>query len=163
MAQVCGDSSYDYQWDRMHDVALGLIRKAADLWAAGGRNALSGDAIIAVLFRIYLSEWPKHGGIRSETRDLHVWLELALPAHHEIATRCPSADPMVLTKVLRAIEAELSCAISQWILGGPEHPPTAHALNAVEHILFTHRLTRRPGSPKIPASLIKSESPRSSG
>jgi hypothetical protein len=163
MAQVCGDSSFDYLWDRQHDVALGVLRKAADSWAIGGPSALNSDAVIAVMFRIYLSEWPEYRGIRSETRDLHVWLQVVPPALDEITARRPSADPLALATVLRAIEAECSCAITQWTLGDPESPPTAHALNAIEHILFTHKLTRRPGSPKMPTSLIEQESTRSTG
>lgn len=26
MAQVCGDSSFDYLWERQHDVAFGVLR-----------------------------------------------------------------------------------------------------------------------------------------
>ena len=116
MAQVCGDSSFDFLWDRQHDVALGVLRKAADSWAIGGPNELSSDAVIAVMFRIYLSEWPEYGGIRSETRDLHVWLQVVPPARDELATRRPSADPLVLATVLSATTSEFSRAIPQWTL-----------------------------------------------
>jgi hypothetical protein len=158
MAQVCGDSSFDYLWDRQHDVALGLLRKAADLWSRGG-DAVSSDALTAVLLRIYLSAWPEFGGIIRETRDLESWLQLVTPARQELASLHPGAGSSVLSR----LDAELSFAIKQWVLGDPETPPTAHAINAVEHVLFSSKLTRRPANPKMPMSLLHHESPSSVG
>lgn len=153
MAQVCGDSSFDYLWDRQHDVALGLVRKAADLWSRGS-DAVTSDALISVLLRIYLSTWPEFGGIIRETRDLESWLRLVTSARQELITLRPGAD----ASVLRELDAELSFAVKQWALGDPESPPTAHAVNAVEHVLFSSRLTRRPAIPRMPTSLLH-ESP----
>jgi len=150
-------------WDRQHNVALGVLRKAADAWATHGLNALSSDAIIAVLLRIYLSEWPEFGGIRSETRDLESWLQLVATASDEVRSLRPNANREAATKLLCAIEDEFSDAISQWALGNPESPATTHALNVIEHILFIHKLTSRPGSSKMPTSLIEHEPPGSSG
>jgi hypothetical protein len=154
MAQVCGDSSFDYLWRRQHDVALGLLRKAADLWTSGGP-----DAVIAVLLRVYLSEWPQFGGLIRETRDLESWLRLVTTARQELSSLRPGADASVLGR----LQAEFSFAVKQWTLGDPESPPTAHAINAVEHICFSSRLTRRPPSPKMPASLLHHDSPSSVG
>jgi len=158
MAQVCGDSSFDYLWDRQHDVALGLLRKAADLWSRRG-DAVSSDALIAVLLRIYLSQWPGFGGVIRETRDLESWFQLVSTAHQEMRTLRPSADLSVLSR----LDAELSFAAKQWALGDPESPSTAHTLNAIEHILFSTKLTRRPPSPKMPTTLLQHESPPSVG
>lgn len=159
MAQVCGDSSFDFLWNRQHDVALGVLRKAADSWTIDGVAAVSLDAVIAALLRIYLSEWPDFGGIIQETRDLESWLQLVTTAHQEMLTLRPSADPAVLGR----LDAELSFAAKQWALGDPESPPTAHTINAIEHILFSSKLTRRPPSPKMPTSLLHHESPSSVG
>lgn len=149
MAQVCGDSSFDYLWDRQHDVALGLLRKAADSWSRGD-TAVSSDSFVAVLLRIYLSAWPEFGGIIRETRDLESWLQLVAPARQELVSLRPGADASILVQ----LDAELSFAVKQWVLGDPESPPTAHAINAVEHVLFSSKLTRRPASPKMPTSLL---------
>ena len=154
MAQVCGDSAFDYLWDRQHDVALGMLRKAADLWTSGRVDAVSSDALLAVLLRIYLSTWPEFGGIIRETRDLESWLQLVTTARQEMLNLRPNAD----VSVLRRLDAELSFAAKQWALGDPESPPTAHALNAIEHVLFSSKLTRRPPSPKMPTSLLQHES-----
>jgi len=153
MAQVCGDSSFDYLWDRQQDVALGLLRKAADSWSRGD-EAVSSDALIAVLLRIYLSTWPEFGGIIRETRDLESWLQLVAPARQELGSLRPGADRSVLGR----LDAELSFAVKQWVLGDPESPPTAHAINAVEHVLFSSKLTRRPASPTMSTSLLHHES-----
>jgi len=155
MAQVCGDSSFDYLWDRQHDVALGLLRKAADLWRGGGLDAVSSDALIAVLLRIYLSAWPEFGGVIRETRDLESWLHLVRTAPQEMLSLRPSADLSILGR----LDAEVSFAAKQWTLGDPESPPTEHTINAIEHVLFSSKLTRRPPSPKMPASLLHHETP----
>ena len=139
------------------DAALRVLRKAADSWASGGLGALSSDAVIAVLFRIYLTEWPEYGGVRGETRDLKAWLGIVSSAREEITTLRPSAYPEVILAALTVIEAEVSFAISHWTLGDPESPPTAHVLNTVEHILFAHRFTRRPGSSGMPTSFLDNE------
>jgi hypothetical protein len=154
MAQVCGDSSFDYLWDRQHDVALGMLRKAADLWASGRVDAVSSDALLAVLLRIYLSAWPAFGGIIRETRDLESWLHLVKTPRQEMIDLHPNADASALGR----LDGELSFAVKQWVLGDPESPPTAHAINAIEHILFSGKLTRRPPNPKLPASLLPHES-----
>lgn len=153
MAQVCGDSSFDFVWSRQHDTALGVLRNAANLWATHGTHALSTDAVIAVLLRIYLSEWPRVGSIRRETRDLHSWLQLVGPAREEVRTLRPNASSEVAARTLCALNRELLGAINEWVMGDPESPPTTHALNVVEHILFIHKMTRRPGSPKKPSSI----------
>lgn len=154
MAQVCGDSSFDFLWDRQHDVALGVLRKAADLWTTSGIDAVSSDGVIAALLRIYLSEWPDFGGIIQETRDLQSWLRLVTTPHDEMLTLRPSASAAVLGR----LDAELSFAVKQWTLGDPEAPPTAHTINSIEHILFSSKLTRRPPNPKMPTSLLHDES-----
>jgi hypothetical protein len=159
MAQVCGDSSFDYLWDRQHDVALRVLRKAADLWTSGGIDAVSSDRLIAVLFRIYLSEWPEFGGLVPEARSLESWLQLVTTARQELLSLRPNSDLAVLSR----LDAELSFATEQWVIGDPESPPTAHAINAIEHILFSSKLTRRPPSPKMPTSLFHHGSPSSVG
>jgi hypothetical protein len=159
MAQVCGDSSFDFLWNLQHDVALGVLRKAADSWTTDGRGAVSSDAVMAALLRIYLSEWPDFGGIVQETRDLESWIQLVTSAQHELLRLRPSADSAVLSR----LDAELSFAVKQWVLGDPESPPTAHTVNAIEHILFSSKLTRRPPNPKMPTSLLQHESPPSVG
>lgn len=155
MAQCTGDSSFDYLWERQHDVALGLLEKAADLWASGGPGAVSPDAFIAVLLRIYLSHWSEYGGIIRETQDLESWFQQVTTARQELSSLRQGADDSVLGH----LEAGLAFAIKQWSLGDPESPPTAHALNAIEHVLFSSKLTRRPPNPKMPVNLIHDETP----
>ena len=159
MAQVCGDSSYDYLWDRQHDVALRVLRRAADWWTSGDADTVSPDSIVAALLRIYLSEWPEFGGLAPETRSLESWLQLVTTARQELLSLRPNTDLAVLSH----IDAELSCATRQWALGDSESPQTAHVINAIEHILFSSKLTRRPASPKMPTSLLHHESQSSVG
>jgi len=127
------------------------------LWTSGVVDAVSLDTLVAVLLRIYLSEWLKFG--IGETRDLEWWLQLVTTPRRQLSSLRPDADVSVLSR----LDAELSFAINQWALGDPESPPTAHTINAIEHILFSSRLTRRPPSPKMPTSLLHNESPSSVG
>ena len=147
MAQVCGDSSFDFVARRRHDAAQRVLARAADLWATHGREAFSLDALIAVLLRIFLSRF----GLSAEARALESWLPLVSTARQE-AESFAAAHPAVIDALL-LIHAELSYAAEQWLLGDPEQPPTAHALNAVEHVLFTHRLSHRPAVPRFPTTL----------
>jgi len=94
-----------------------------------------------------------------ETRDLDSWLQLVTTARQELSSLRPGADASVLNR----LEAELAFAVRQWSLGDPESPPTAHAINTIEHILFSSTLTRRPPSAKMPRSLLHHESPSSVG
>jgi hypothetical protein len=157
MAQVCGDSSFDYLWDRMHNVALGLTRKVADSWASVAPNSPTVDAMIAVLYRVYLSEWSEYSGIRWETRDLEAWLNSVNSSRNEIIILRSNTNPEILSDVQISIEKELCEARTKWALGDPESPPTVIVINAIEHILFTHRLTRRPCDPKLPNTVLKME------
>lgn len=154
MAQVCGGTSFDYQWERVHEVALGVLKKAADSWASDGTDAVSVDAVIAVLLRVYLSEWPMYGGIRREARDLQSWLDLVGTANEEIVNLGKKASSEIRARVLRVLAVVLSSAVRQWSLGNPESPSTARALNVIEHVLFTHKLTRRPPRSKLPPGLL---------
>lgn len=151
MAQVCGGTTFDIVARRKHDAALRVLSRAADLWATHGRESLTVDALIAVLIRIYLRRWSENGGLRVEARPLDSWLPLVGTASQEVASFA-STQPAVVD-ALPLIHTELSFAAEQWLLGDPEQPPTAHALNAIEHVLFTHRLSHRPPAPKLPITL----------
>lgn len=159
MAQVCGDTSFDFDWERQHEAALRTLRKAADQWAIKGADALPADAVIAVLLRIYLSKWPRYGGIKSEVRSLKSRLDTIISAREELLRLRPKVD----LSILGSLANELSFAVNQWSLGDPELPPTAHVINAVEHVLFSNKLTRRPPSPKLPVTLLAQELNSSNG
>lgn len=155
MAQVCGGTTFDFVGRRKHDAAQKIVSRAADIWAAGGREALSHDSVIAVILRIFLSKWPflEFGGLRFEARTLEKWLSLVGTAQEEADTLLSSVAPATVNDTLSLLLAEISCAADQWSLGNPEQPPTAHALNALEHILFTHKLILRPARPKMPTTV----------
>lgn len=153
MAQVCGGTSFDLAFRRKHEAAQRMLSRAADIWAAKGREALDSDAVIAVILRIYLSEWSEYGEqvgeLRQETRSLEAWLSIVGTAKQE-ADGLARVAPSIISDALSLLLGEISCAADQWSIGNPEQPPTAQALNAIEHILFEHKLTHRPASPKLP-------------
>jgi hypothetical protein len=155
MAQVTGGTRFDFVARRKHDAARKVLSRAADIWAARGREALSIDSAIAVILRIVLSQWSEFGGLRQEVRTLENWLSLVGTARQEADTLAPTVAPTTVTDVLSLLSTEISFAADQWSLGNPEQPPTAHALNAVEHILFTHKLIPRPASPKLPTTVCE--------
>jgi hypothetical protein len=153
MAQCTGGTIFDLAAGYKHDAARNVLSRAADLWAARGREALSVDSLIAVILRIFLSEWSQYGGLREEGRTLEQWLPLVGTAQQETEARVPPVATANVADVLSLLLAEISFAADQWSLGNPEQPPTAQALNAVEHILFTHKLTHRPASSKLPTTV----------
>jgi hypothetical protein len=154
MAQVCGGTTFDFVARRKHEAAQKVLSRAADIWAANEREALSVDSVIAIILRIFLSRWSEYGGLRQEGRTLEQWLALVSTAQKEADTLVSSVAPAKnVADVLSLLSAEISFAAEQWSLGNPEQPPTAHALNAVEHILFKHKLVHRPPSPKLPTTV----------
>ena len=152
MAQVCGGTTFDFIARRKHDAAQRILSRAADLWATHGREALDLDALIAVLLRIFLSRWSEYRDLPDETRSLEAWLPLVSTPAHEVESFV-SQQPTI-TDALPLIRAELSFAAEQWLLGDPEQPPTTHALNAIEHVLFTHRISHRPPAPRLPTTFL---------
>lgn len=156
MAQVCGGSNFDFLAQRKHDAALSILSHVADIWAAHRETTLSPDSVIAILLRIFISS---RFGARDESRSLESWLSLVGNAREEAGFLIPAPSEPTIEAVLTELHAELSFAAEQWSLGDPEQPPTVHALNAVEHVLFTHRLTHRPAASKLPKSLRNADLP----
>jgi hypothetical protein len=155
MAQVCGGSSFDFVASKKHNTAQRVLSRAADVWATRGLEALKLDSVLAVLLHVFLAQkWSQGGGFGEDLRPLESWLSLVSTSQQEAESAFPCHVRSDIPAVLTLLHAELSFAAQQWILGHPEQPPTADALNAIEHILFTYKLTHRPPSPKLPASLI---------
>jgi hypothetical protein len=154
MAQVCGGTSFDFVALRKHDAAQRILSRAADAWATHGRNTLSIDSVVAILLRIFLSRRSEYGGIRWETRSLESWLPFVGTAQREAESLISAVAKPKVAEVLTLLNAELSCAVDQWLIGDPEQPPTEHVLNAIVHVLFIHKLILRPPSPKFPTSVI---------
>ena len=157
MAQVCGGTTFDLVFERKHAAAQRILSRAADSWAAKGRHALDPDAVLAVLLRIFLqkeSEWGQdRGEIRREVRSLEKWLSIIVTAQQEATGPLSKVAPSVVSDALSMLLAEMSCAADQWSLGNPEQPPSAQALNSIEHILFTHKITRRPANSGLPTTV----------
>jgi hypothetical protein len=155
MAQVCGGTAFDLTFSRKHEVAQKLLSRAADIWAASGREALAPDSVIAVMLRIFLSEWSEVGEIlgelHQEGRSLEKWLSIVGSPEQEAGRS--GVAPDFISQALSLLLAEISYAADRWSIGNPEEPPTAQALNAIEHILFTYKLTNRPASPKLPTTI----------
>ena len=161
MAQVCGGTTFDFVARRKHEAAQNVLSRAADTWAASGREALSVDSVMAVILRIFLSSWSEYGGLREEARTLEQWLPLVGTAQEEADALVSSVGPAKkVADVVSLLLAEISFAADQWSIGNPEQPSTAHALNAIVHILFTHKLVHRPANPKLPTTVCGTEKTR---
>lgn len=168
MAQVTGTSTFDVVARHKRESAQRVLARAADLWAGHGRDSLSVDSVVAVMLRIYLSLWHQHGNLHEKSHSLETWLPLVGSPEQEANSLIftvvnksylqnppakPAADAQTICQVLDLLRGELAAAAEQWLRGYPEQPPTAHAINVVEHILFTHKLSRRPADPKLPTTL----------
>lgn len=156
MAQVCGGTTFDLVFSRKHEAAQKVLSRAADLWSTGGREKLSSDSVAAVMLRIFLSPWSEYGAnpgeLRREARGLESGLSLVGTAQEE-ASRFSKTQPSTISDAIPELLAEISSAADQWSIGNPEQPSTAQALNAIEHLLFSHKLTHRPASPKLPTTV----------
>ena len=157
MAQVCGGYSFDLAFERKREVAQGLLSRAGDIWASEGAKALDPSSVLAIMLRIFLSEWSEFGTNRGEVameiRSLNTWLSLVGTPKQEAERFSKAKSDVIFTAISKLLE-EISCAADHWSIGNPEQPPTSHVLNTIEHILFTHNLTHRPPSPKLPVTLL---------
>ena len=154
MAQVCGGTTFDFSARRRHDAAQRMVCRAADLLATRGRDAVDLDALIAILLRIFLSRWAEYSSAAAEeTHSLESWLRFVSTSPALKAESWVLQHPTV-TDALPVMRTELSFAVEQWLLGNPEQPPTSHALNVIEHILFIHRLYSRPPAPGLPNTFL---------
>lgn len=158
MAQVCGGTSFDLEYSHKHEAVQHVLARAADTWAARGREALNVDSVIAVVLHIFLSRWSEFGHSREEGLTLEQWLPLVGTAQEEAeALVSPMTPAKQVAEVLSPLLSEISFAADQWSLGNPEQPPSAHALNVIRHILFTHKFTKRPASAKLPKTICGTE------
>jgi hypothetical protein len=57
MAQVCGGTTYDFEWDRTLEAALSVLRASADRWACNGTNSHTADKVAALVVRVFVSYW----------------------------------------------------------------------------------------------------------
>lgn len=153
MAQVSGGTSFDQVAERKHYLVASILSRASDLWAKNGKDAPSPDSIIPVLLHIFLSRWSQFGAQREETLSLETWLTRVSTAEQEVHALMPALTPAAIAEVISLLQTELSFAAGQWALGNPEQPPTAHVLNAVEHVLFSHKCIARPPNSKLPKTV----------
>ena len=92
------------------------------------------------------------GEFRQEARTFENWLSIVGTAQQEaegLSKVAPASFLMPCPCCWRKSHMQRICGA----LGNPEQPSTAEALNAIEHILFAHKLTHRPASPKLPITV----------
>ena len=147
MAQVVGGTTFDFMAWHKHAAAQRILSRAADLWVAGGREALNLDSLIAVLLRIFLS---RGLGMRMEGRTLEAWLNRVKTAENEANSLLSSTNPATVAEVLALLRADLSFASEQWMLGDPEQPPDRGRLELRGAHSVHPQISRRPASPKLP-------------
>src|SRR5271157_4540670 len=100
MAQCTGGTIFDLAASNKHNAARNVLSRAADTWATSGRKALSLDSVIAVILRIFLSEWSQFGEMREEARTLEQWLPLVGTAQQEADAIVPPVAPATVANVL---------------------------------------------------------------
>jgi hypothetical protein len=156
MAQHTGGTAFDLAFNRKHEAALKILSRAADIWASSGREVLKPDSVVAVMLRIFLSEWSEYGvyvgELEREARTLENWVSIVGTAQQE-ADGLSKVSPNIISDALSLLLTEISDAADQWSIGNPEQPSTAQALNTIEHILFAHKFTTRPANPKLPTTV----------
>lgn len=148
MAQVCGGTTYDFEWDRTLATALPILRTSADRWACNGANSPSVEKAAALLVRVFVSYWRKDYYSFSGT------FEQAMSRVESLEQECQRFPTKLRLQELAALVEELvktlEYAALAWSDGDPEDPATEHVLNWIVDILFQFRLIRRPAKPSWP-------------
>jgi len=145
MAQVCGDTLYDFDWDSLRENILPRLRVAADRWATYGLSADDPDRVAALLIRMFARDAHNHAVLQKG------WWS----AESQIQTLDQEIQHFprkLILQDLRDVTAELSetvhAAAQAWSEGDPESPATEDVLNWIVAVLFNYRLVRRPPKPR---------------
>jgi hypothetical protein len=164
MAQVCGGTSYDFNWDRKLGTALKRLRQAADRWAADGRGGLEPSRVASVILAIFSAGWSGfdfEDDRKDQIRSLARWLSVVQAPEIECRPLLPKADYPTVQCAVHSVVGVLEQAAISWSEGDPEDPPTEHVLNWMVGELHDLRARVRPPDPKLPPlpPSVKHETP----
>lgn len=146
MAQVCGGTTYDFEWDRVKDAALNALRRAADGWAYRGPEAYWLENVAALIIH-HLAAYRRqdvYGSFRQQ-------LDNMVALEHELQgfRRKLALDDLICVR--DRVRKTLENAVAQWAEGDPESPATERVLNDIIGVLFEYRLI-----PRLPTWRISS-------
>lgn len=143
MAQFGGNTAFDFHWDRSADVALALLREAADTFAKPTDGALTPDCVLRTLLWWFAV---RHACPHSRWRPLR-FFDGALqppPAHDSYLMLAPGGARRHETEIIDRLDRIMSTACSEWTLGNPEEPDARDVLHALLDVLWSQRLIPRP-------------------
>lgn len=143
MAQVCGESLHDFDWDRKLDLVLLRVREAADAWAIGATGAPSAELLGAALLKLLRSTWPRTPFATPQAWKMRLadWVAQAGNFKEELrrlqGRQHIRGDPNEVAERLLGIFDQ---AIESWAGGHPERPPTRQVVAATVQLLFDAKL-----------------------
>src|SRR4051812_28506889 len=139
---------FDVVWRDKIDATLRILQSAADAWALKGRDSLSAEMVLAVLFRLLAAKWSEfdRSSDRVEkVRPLREWLWLGGAPDEECLRLARRHNPTLPTDAALVETRELlGSAADSWAAGHPETPPTHMVLSGLLAVLFRYRLVSRP-------------------
>ena len=148
MAQFTGGSNFDGHWEASANVALALVREAADLFAKAPHHALTPDGVVATLLW-WLARPYQFPCRRRPLRFFDGVFQPPSP-HESCAALAQGRTRPCVAEIIDRLNSVMSTAANEWALGNPEEPAAREVLSALFDVLWSQRLIPRPPSKAYP-------------
>jgi hypothetical protein len=139
---------FDVVWRDKVEATLRHVRSAADAWALNGRDALSTEAVLAVLLRVLAAKWSvfdRDSDRVEKVRPLRSWLPMVESPDLECLRLTQGRNAAFpIDAALAETRELLGSAADSWAAGDPESPATFTVLSGLLAVLFRRRLVPRP-------------------
>ena len=139
MAQVTGDSSYDWEWRQKWEASLMALRDLMNAWAL--KKEIPGTEAAAVVLRILRMKHP-FAIQRLAAEPLSVRRARTLPLERELEILCPTASRDDLERAATDLAHLMDEARQAWTRDG-DGPDETAVLQAATGLLFDRDLCRK--------------------
>jgi hypothetical protein len=148
MAQVTGGSNFDGHWEESANVALALLREAADLFAKASHDTLTPDGVVTTLLW-WLANCHQFPSRRRPSRFFDGVFQPPSP-HESCAVLAQGRTRPRVAEIIDRLNRVMSTAANEWARGNPEEPDAREVLSALFDVLWLQRLIPRPPSNAYP-------------
>ncbi len=155
MGQYAHFAFFDSDWDERIDVALTLLREAADLYASQGAGAIAIDRVLASWLWVLATPLPARAAPGSPRLPLRFFEDHCAPkpAAEASCEALRTAASASVEHALSELTQIVRTASATWSEGDPETPDARSVSQALLGVLWTHRFGRRPPSKQYPVGI----------